>query len=246
MFGGGDNSVYHADTWEYDGTDWTKRSTSVAPSLRWGHTLTYHPYRETVVLFGGRLRNSYYNDTWEWDGQRWLKIAPAGTPPSTRQAHGVAFDMIAIRMVLFGGQGTGTSNGTWLYGSGRISARFATVGKGCGPAPVCKLAAAPGSLPLLGKKFTLITSNLPTSATSALMTIGLKKTTPVNLAPYGLPGCFLYHSLDLILGFPVSAGAGQFSGTIPNQPATLRTKVYVQVAAGTVVSNAGEIRVGDQ
>lgn len=248
IFGGSGRSFRLADTWEYDGTDWTNRTMANAPPSRWGHAMAYDTYREAVVLFGGTdiPKPTHYRDNWEWDGQRWLETTPTGSRPRARWGHTMAFDRIFDRMVVFGGQGLNPGYDTWFYQSGRFSARFDTFGQGCGPAPVCKLAAAYGSLPLLGKNFTMVASNLPTRATLALMTVGVRKTAGVSLAPYGLPGCFLYHSLDLILGFPVASGTGRFSVMIPNQGSVLGAKVYLQAASGRVVSNAGEIRAGDQ
>ena len=249
LFGGGDvNSNYFADTWEYDGTDWNQRSTPTAPSLRWGHVMAYDPRRETVVMHGGRWSNTYLSDTWEWDGEQWQRIAIPGATPPARQAHAMVFDPVNNEMVMFGGNSPSvfTMGDTWTYRSGRYSARYAAIGQGCG-APRGILEAAAGSRPLLGKAFTLRARNLPGSATAALLTLGLRRVTPVPLGSFGYPGCTLYHSFNTVVPFPsVSNGVATLTATVPAAAAGAGAKVFVQAVSGPVITNAGEIRVGDQ
>ncbi len=113
LFGGASDSNLFADTWTWDGTEWTQVA-DTGPTARSGHALAYDNARERVVLFGGRTGNPL-GDTWEWDGTEWTQVQDVG--PSARLAHAMAFDSTASRVVLFGGAGAnGTGlNDTWLW-----------------------------------------------------------------------------------------------------------------------------------
>jgi len=65
LFGGHDGS-YDGETWEWDGTSWTPRS-SAGPSARHFHAMAYDSAGGVTVLFGG-YDGSIYGDTWEWTG----------------------------------------------------------------------------------------------------------------------------------------------------------------------------------
>jgi galactose oxidase-like protein len=106
-----------ADTWEWDGTAWTERSTTTSPGPRYGHALAYDAARSRVLLFGGY---DFYSglplaDTWEWDGNAWVETAPATSPPG-RFGHAMAYDSARRRVVLFGGVGdSGRLADTWEW-----------------------------------------------------------------------------------------------------------------------------------
>ncbi len=103
-----------ADTWEWDGATWLRR-TGVAPPVRRRHAMAYDAARRRVVLFGGQGA-SYLNDTWEWDGLRWSNRQPVESP-SARGGAAMAYDPVRQRVVLFGGNVTGNSSlrDTWLW-----------------------------------------------------------------------------------------------------------------------------------
>lgn len=58
------------DTWEYDGTDWTKVATSSSPTLRIVAPMGYDSKRLRTVLFGGLVSSggssSVLQETWEY------------------------------------------------------------------------------------------------------------------------------------------------------------------------------------
>jgi hypothetical protein len=55
------------DTWEYDGSDWTKQTTPVAPPPLRNHAMAFDSKRGVTVLFGGEtVRQTYTNETWEY------------------------------------------------------------------------------------------------------------------------------------------------------------------------------------
>src|SRR5262249_1313076 len=103
LFGGVDRTsgVALADTWEWDGTNWTQRFPAQSPPARRLHALASDIIRNRTVLFGG-FSSAMLGDTWEWDGVNWLQRAPLSSPPA-RCAHSLAFDLLRSRTVLFGG-----------------------------------------------------------------------------------------------------------------------------------------------
>ncbi|MBI5290462.1 MAG: hypothetical protein HY872_01130, partial [Chloroflexi bacterium] len=108
LFGG---HVYatgtHSDeTWEWDGTNWTKRNPVNKPSARVWHAMAYDSARGKVVLFGG---DNGADETWEWDGTDWTLLNPAHKP-SARQQHALAYDSSRERVFLFGGFNTGVGS----------------------------------------------------------------------------------------------------------------------------------------
>lgn len=69
---------------------------------RVGYQLVLDPDRGRVVLFGhSDILNR--DPVWEWDGTRWAYIEPRGPAPSPRYAHGMAFDPVRRRVLVFGG-----------------------------------------------------------------------------------------------------------------------------------------------
>ena len=76
LFGGVDPAgTALADTWEWDGSDWTKRTPAASPPARMSHALAFDLIRAKVVLFGGTVYPAtFFADTWEWDGTTWRRI----------------------------------------------------------------------------------------------------------------------------------------------------------------------------
>lgn len=112
VFFGGD-----AETWEYDGTAWAKKTPTTSPPRRQLTTMAYDASRRRVVLFGGFNRSGDLNDTWEYDGITWVKRDLAASPAAHRAGAVMAYDSARSRLVLFGG-GTldgGLLNETWEY-----------------------------------------------------------------------------------------------------------------------------------
>jgi hypothetical protein len=53
-----------ADTWEWDGTSWSKITTASAPEARYVHAMTYDAARRRTVLHGGGTFYVILGDTW--------------------------------------------------------------------------------------------------------------------------------------------------------------------------------------
>ena len=119
LFGGYDTStpfLLRADTWEWDGGNWMRRSPGNGPPARFGHALAYDLLRGRTVLFGGGISSTQQlADTWEWDGVTWTAPATTLSPPA-RAAHALAYDALRGRVVLFGGGTVATPFGdTWEW-----------------------------------------------------------------------------------------------------------------------------------
>jgi hypothetical protein len=95
-----------ADTWEWDGTNWTQRSPGVSPPPLCSHAMAYDQRRAVTVLFGGMPQaddlESISNDTWEWDGAAWSQRSSSTSPPA-RAIHAMAYDSSRDVSVVFGG-----------------------------------------------------------------------------------------------------------------------------------------------
>ncbi len=252
LYGGFDGSTgAYAGTWEYDGTDWTQITTTRSPGNIIRHQMSYDSLRGQVVLVGG-FDGTARQDTWSYDGTDWTLEAATGAFPTVPLEGGMTYDPQRDRHVFFGGRGpSGTSGDTNEYQAlGHPS--FAPAGPGCaGSAGVPVLAAATGSLPVAGQNFTAEVSNLPASTSSVVVLFGLDNRTfgpvmlPFELSIAGLPGCFLDHSNDV--AFPVAAGGGTASWTLPIPAMPLGTLFWNQVfvpdpaagnPAGAVLSNS--------
>jgi hypothetical protein len=114
MHGGSDGSPLN-ETWEYDGIDWSLRSTS-GPAL-YNAGFAYDENRGVGVWYGGTSSSGRSRSTFEWDGTNWTLI-PSNSPPDYRSNHAMAYDPVEQRCVMFGGQLVGNvySAETWVYG----------------------------------------------------------------------------------------------------------------------------------
>jgi hypothetical protein len=108
LFGGAsvDYSQAYDDTWEFDGTAWTRRTSAngQGPSGRHSHTMAYDATRQKVVLYGG---SGVATDAahWEWDGQTWTRVTQPAVNPGQRQRHAMTYDSARQRLVLTGNLG---------------------------------------------------------------------------------------------------------------------------------------------
>jgi hypothetical protein len=84
------------------------------PPARTGHSMSYDPVRDLVVLFGGAdsPRGLVWGDTWLFDGTHWRQ-GPAG-PPARRDA-ALAWDPVRRVTVLAGGQNGQIFDDVWEF-----------------------------------------------------------------------------------------------------------------------------------
>src|SRR5207237_767619 len=121
--------VRTADTWTWDGTNWTQMATSTAPYPRLWASMAFDSQRGQTVMFGGDHIQPYglgaTNDTWDWDGAQWSRDW-TGAAPAIRAGQTMSFDSRRDRMVMFGGNNAAVSpatlyGDTWELGTGTIT-----------------------------------------------------------------------------------------------------------------------------
>ena len=120
LFGGYNDVNFHCrDTWTFDtkSSIWAKVS-ETGPSRRYEHAMACDSDNNKVVLFGGygKDESSLLSDTWILDltDYSWNQIATPG--PGIRKSHAMCYDKINKKIILFGGDGSGTGYGdTWTF-----------------------------------------------------------------------------------------------------------------------------------
>jgi hypothetical protein len=113
---------YLADTWVWDGANWTQKSPSTSPPARAFFAMTYDSMHQQVVLFGGD-NGSYLGDTWVWNGTDWSHKFPA-TSPSARSDVAMAYDSAHGQAVLFGGANDSYLGDTWVWDGANWTQKF--------------------------------------------------------------------------------------------------------------------------
>jgi hypothetical protein len=131
MMGGlvGGNTL--ADSWAWNGKDWTELST--APTARQTTAMAYDPVHRDIVLFAGCGPVNVsgvgcgLGDTWIFSAktQTWTEAHPATSPPATF-GESLAWDPVNKRILLFGGCAVDCpSNQQWTW-NGTTWASFQT------------------------------------------------------------------------------------------------------------------------
>jgi hypothetical protein len=127
LFGGNacSGSCYLNDVWSLTldaRPAWTPlfAGGSGGPQYRYEASAIYDPLRDRMIIFGG---TSAYrcephfdcpydnNDVWAFalDGTAaWTQLVPAGPPPAPRHGHAAIYDPVGDRMLVFGGEGSGS------------------------------------------------------------------------------------------------------------------------------------------
>ena len=124
LFGGITQTGVVATTWTFNGNNWSQIVAAVEPSPRQGHAMAQTTnasfWGGRAILVGG-FDGSSRNDVWEWDHvtSQWAHATPAGTAPSPRQGHAMAFDPNGDapngQVLVYGGSGFQTD--TWALRS---------------------------------------------------------------------------------------------------------------------------------
>jgi hypothetical protein len=242
---GGNNGALLDETWSWDGSNWMQGTPATPPFARQVAAMASDTARSRVVLFAGDPTDPW---AWEWNGTQWSATNVRG--PASRQATAMAYDPAHRQVVIF--SGSGYTQDTWAWRTA-LPATFAAYGSGCpGSAGVPVLANAPYSLPWLGDTFTTRASGLAASSAAVLFATGLTATTPVDLGPYGMPGCSGLVAVAAVDFRTAAIGAAQWSLSIPNTAALNGAIAFQQAfvlepganATGVIATNGGAIVAG--
>ena len=258
LFGGFTNggSATDADTWEYDGKDWREVVTATVPAKSVFPALTFHRRHQVAVLVGATGSFNPAPQTWAFDGIDWQRgpLAPNGF--AGRQGHSLAYDEARDAVVLFGGATITLGGATARQGTWEMSERaaFASFGHGCNTsAGLLALSPRGGALPEIGR--TLVLEAAPVSRPSLpLLLVGgsdaqwAGQALPLDLSPFGLPGCGLFVSIDVVLPMSVAGGSASTALSIPRKPELLGLPVFAQaliLAPDGATSNAARLALGN-
>lgn len=108
-------TVWHGDTWIWNGAQWTQRTTAIAPTARMGAKMAFDTVRNRAVLFGGQQEDrSWPNATWAWDGTQWSTLTTASSPPG-RDSATMVFDVARNVMLLSGGENAAPRSDVWTF-----------------------------------------------------------------------------------------------------------------------------------
>jgi hypothetical protein len=118
LFGGLDASLATplAETWEWNGTNWSLRNLPQSPSPRYAAGLAYDRAQARVLLHGGRNSTSvagYVTDTWAYDGATWTALPTGGTSPPIEVPVRLCFDPARGEAVTVRSRAGGLQ--TWAY-----------------------------------------------------------------------------------------------------------------------------------
>lgn len=238
MFGGYNATPPGTDyrtTYEFDGVDWTLKTTANAPLTGYRTGMVYDDARGRLVLYGGYASATVQQKTWEYDGNDWTQVGTGG-PGRITEGY-MEYLPTTGQTVYFGGSGptvAGTvNNETWVY-SGATTAIAAPFGKGCATSAGIP-ALAPASLPVLGTNYQLTLNGAP-AVSIGVVVHGLDNIQfapgiylPFDLTVAGIAGCGLEVRQDATLvELPVG---GTFTHTfpVPNNPALTNTGLFSQV-----------------
>ena len=106
----GEGEGVRNDTWSYDfdSNRWSLEPSVSVPRFRSLHAMAYDIAKDRVVLYGGATiftrSPEPVDDTWAYDleSRSWTMMSPSSKPPRL-YGHGVAYDRVTGRTVLFGG-----------------------------------------------------------------------------------------------------------------------------------------------
>lgn len=90
-----------ADTWEWDGTNWTDVTPTFNPGAVVGHALAYDRTRNEAILFGGIFSVST-SDTFRYRNEKWTR-AVSNSEPAPRSLPLMVYDPVRNVTLMYGG-----------------------------------------------------------------------------------------------------------------------------------------------
>ena len=107
-----------ADTWNWNGSNWTQLHPAASPLPRYAESMAYDPATHQLLMFGGFTFGygpfGALGDTWTWSGSTWTQLSPATSPPA-RYGASMTFDAATGQLLLFGGVNGSDFNDTWTW-----------------------------------------------------------------------------------------------------------------------------------
>jgi hypothetical protein len=259
LFGGfGPASGFDAETWQWNGSDWQRVVTATTPPASPFPALTFFEPHGVAVLTSASGSGAQPLSTWVFDGSDWSVGPSSPVGFSGRQGQAMAYDREREMVVLFGGAriaigGAVPHADTWELS---VRATFESFGNACTFASgTPRLRNVGDARPQLGSSLPLV---VEPAGRLALFVAGTSDTDwlgtplPLDLAPFGMPGCELFTSIDwTALAVPVGRSA-RTALAIPSQRALLGARIFVQAIAtdpsATIpgaVSNAARVTIGN-
>lgn len=97
LFGGAAASTRLNDTWERDGSGWTRLADG--PAMFSTSGAAFDPVRQRTVLLGSTVSNGE-QQTWEWDGATWTQLSLSVVPSRSSYDGQLLYDGAQQRIVL--------------------------------------------------------------------------------------------------------------------------------------------------
>lgn len=90
-----------ADTWTWDGTNWTRQRPAASPPATVNMSMAYDAFTQTVI---GVRDNDIggVTETWQWYKGSWSLLRPARRPGFQKQGAGIAYATATAEVTLFG------------------------------------------------------------------------------------------------------------------------------------------------
>ena len=239
-FQGVSNPTAGARLWSWDGVAWTSTPPTGSPYNQGAKFVFFPPM---LWLCGGGDSNLWYLGLYQpFVFSNSTTMANAGG----RLGHGVVYDSVRQRVVLFGGYRHNTLRGdTWELVRGSMTAATVAYGQSCGTPPLT-FAAAAGSRPLLGSTFVADIGNAAPGGTGVMYGSSGQENLyggalPIDLGSSGMPGCTLWTNMAGTIWGVTSGANSQFVLAVPPSIALCGLQLYVQAFSYRAAANAREL-----
>ncbi|MGH9126546.1 MAG: Kelch repeat-containing protein [Acidimicrobiales bacterium] len=238
---GGTTSGLQADTWTFDGTNWTQQTPGSGPPARTAAAFGFDLGSGNSILFGGvggPSGTTTLGDTWLWNGFAWSTSLPITQVPSlnppARSGASIATEPVSDRVIMFGGKSAnpggadgGALGDTWGSGTAQQLPSATTTTVAGGPS------STPGSTtsttrPRTSQSSTSTTQPAAPDARPSLLVDATTvhrgddvRVSGNGFAPFAVVTITL-HSVPMVVGTTVADAQGSFavSVTVPSNAPT--------------------------